>query len=127
MLTRKSAFIVTFFLVLVFFAVIPFLALAQQLENPFGGQTFGQSLIGFVTFILENIVLPIGAVIAVFFLVFAGFLFVTARGDEERLRLAKKTLLWTVVGVAVLLGSVAISTGIQETICQIAPGTPLCQ
>jgi predicted transporter len=84
-------------------------------------------LIGFIEFILNNIVLPIGATVAVFFLVFAGFLFVTARGDEERLRLAKKTFLWTSVGIAVLLGSVAIANGIQATVCQIAPGTPGCQ
>jgi hypothetical protein len=97
------------------------------LANPFGGASFSTSLIGFITFILNNIVLPIGAVIAVFFLVFSGFLFVTARGDEERLRLAKKSFLWTVVGIAVLLGSVAIAEGIQATLCQIAPNTPLCQ
>ena len=85
------------------------------------------TIVSFLNFILNNIVLPIGAVIAVLFLVYAGFLFVTARGSEEQLEHAKKTLLWTVIGIAILFGSTVIATGIQNTICQIAPNIPsLC-
>jgi hypothetical protein len=116
---------ITFLVMGVFFS-LPALAVGQesgQVQNPFGG---ANTLIGFIEFILNNIVLPIGAVIAVLFLVFSGFLFVTARGEEEKLKLAKKTFLWTVVGIAVLLGSVAIANAIQATLCQIAPGTPGC-
>ena len=82
------------------------------------------TIVSFLNFILEKIVLPIGAVIAVLFLVYAGFLFVTARGSEEQLEHAKKTLLWTVIGIAILFGSLAISNGIKNTICQIAPNIP---
>lgn len=78
-----------------------------------------KNLADFVNFILENIVLPIGSIIAVFFLIYAGFLFVTARGSEEKLTTAKNTFLWTVIGIAILLGAVVISNGIKNTICQI--------
>lgn len=89
-----------------------------SLQSPFKSE-IGTSILSFIKFILEKIVLPIGAVVATVFLVYAGFLFVTAQGNEEKLKTAKRTFLWTVVGVLVLLGSVVIAEGIKNTICQI--------
>jgi len=45
---------------------------------------------------------------AVLMLVWAGFQFATAQGNEEKLSRAKKNLLWTVAGIAVILASQAI-------------------
>ena len=96
-----------------------------KLENPLK-ENF-TSLPDFINFVLEKIVLPIGAVIAVFFIIFSGFLFVTAQGNEEKLAKAKTAFLWTAVGVLVLLGSIVISKGIAETICKIGNVPGLCE
>ncbi|MEK7090471.1 MAG: hypothetical protein AAB930_02705 [Patescibacteria group bacterium] len=41
----------------------------------------------------------------VIFLVIAGFMFVTARGNEEQLTKAKAMLFWTIIGAAVIVGA----------------------
>ena len=77
------------------------------------------TITGFLNLIIQNIVLPIGAVVVVIMIIYTGFLFVTARGNEEQLTQAKTAFLWTIVGAAVLLGSLAISTAISGTLCQV--------
>lgn len=77
------------------------------------------SLEDFIKAILNDIVLPIGAVVVVIFIIYSGFLFVTAQGNETKLEKAKSTFLWTVIGAAVLLGSWAVSQVIKTTIDQL--------
>jgi len=96
-----------------------------QIQNPLGDDV--GSLTDLVKVILSNIVLPLGAVIVTFFLIYSGFLFVTAQGSEEKLSRAKVTFTWTVIGAAILLGSWAIAQAIKGTLCEVAPKTPgLC-
>ena len=119
-----------FFLTFLF----PLLAFAQpgetdcppgKLCNPLKG-TDVDTLGEFLRIVLDNIVLPIGSIIVVLAIIYTGFLFVTARGNEAQLETAKKSLLYVVIGAAILLGSVAISALIGGTICEIAPGLPDC-
>jgi len=49
-------------------------------------------------------------------LVYVGYLFVTARGNDTKLTTAKSALLWTVVGALILLGAEAIALAIQATV-----------
>lgn len=93
----------------------------SSFPNPFGNKANTDSLYGFVYFVLEKIVLPIGAVVVVFFVIYAGYLFVTAGGSEDKLDKAKHTLLAVVIGAAILLGSWTIATAIKGTLCEIAP------
>ncbi len=98
-----------------------------QFPNPFDGRDGTDSIGGFVAFALEKIVLPIGAVIVVFFVIYSGYLFVTANGSEDKLDKAKHTFLGVVIGAAILLGSVTIAAAIKGTLCEIAPSIPgLC-
>ncbi|HUY62758.1 MAG TPA: hypothetical protein VMV50_03150 [Candidatus Paceibacterota bacterium] len=63
-----------------------------------------------------QLVIRIGAVVVVVMLVYVGFLFVTAQGNESKLSRAKQALLWTIVGALILLGAEAIAQGIQATV-----------
>lgn len=84
------------------------------LDNPFGGA--GNSLKDLFVTILNNIVLPIGGVIAVLSFVYSGFLYVMAQGDEKKISTAHNALLYTAVGTAVLLGASAIAKVVENTI-----------
>lgn len=66
--------------------------------------------------IIDNIILPIGGVLAVLSFIYAGFLYVTAQGNDTKLKTAHKALLYTSVGTAVLLGSWVIAKVIENTI-----------
>lgn len=68
---------------------------------------------------LIDVAIAIGSVLAIIFLIYAGFLFVTAQGNEEKLRKAKSAFLWTVIGIAVLLGAKVIQAVIAGTVASL--------
>ncbi len=72
-------------------------------------------------FFLEivNVVIQYGALLIVLFIVFAGFKFVTAQGNSEKVSDARKMLTWIVVGAFVLLGVYVIRAAICGTIGQL--------
>ena len=91
------------------------------LENPFSGS---DSLFELLKTIINNILLPIGGVLAVLAFIYSGFLYVTAQGNESKLATAHKALLYTSIGTAVLLGSWVLANVICNTIGQL--GGPMC-
>ena len=88
----------------------------NEIENPLGEGN--DDLFAFIETIID-VVLRLGAVVAVLAIIYAGFLFVTARGDEKQLETAKKVLLYTVIGMAILLGARALSTIIINTVTSV--------
>ncbi len=69
----------------------------------------------FIAQVLKEVA-KIGAVICVFFIIYSGFLFVTARGNPEKLTTAKSALAYTLIGAAILLGAGLLATIIENTI-----------
>ncbi len=58
---------------------------------------------------IVSLVEELGIAIAPIFLIYAGFLFVSAQGDPKKLETAKSTFWWTIVGTALLVGGAAIA------------------
>lgn len=85
-----------------------------KLDNPISVGSFPE----FIALLLK-IAVQIGFPIAVLFIIYSGFLFVKAQGNETELTKAKKALTWTIIGTAVLLGASVISYAIQNTINQL--------
>ena len=92
-----------------------------KIPNPFQG---GDSLYALLKTIIEKILMPIGGVLAVLAFIYSGFMYVTAQGNEEKIKKAHSALLTTAIGTAVLLGSWALASVICETIGQL--GGPVC-
>lgn len=86
------------------------------LQNPLGGVSDFQSLLNLV---LTKIVIPLGAILCALVIIYSGFLFVTARGEEGKIETAKKTFFYAVIGTLVLLGAATIAGIIQSTIKQV--------
>ena len=63
-----------------------------------------------------NVVIIISLPIIVFFLIYAGFMYATARGNAEKLQVASRSLLYGIIGAVVILGSVAIMTIVENTV-----------
>ena len=92
------------------------LALAQQrqrvsLPNPLGEgtQTFRDVVVK-----LAQAITYIGIPIAGIFIIYSGFLFVSARGNEEQITKAKSTFFWTMVGTLLIVGAWAIATALSQ-------------
>jgi len=79
--------------------------------NPIKYTTF----MDFVQAILQ-VVLKIGIPVAAMFIIYSGFLFVKAQGNEAELTKAKNAFTYAVIGTAILLGSWLLAKGIESTI-----------
>jgi hypothetical protein len=110
--------VATFGLVLVAPFVFPALAHAAPIEikipNPL--KNTNGTIPDLIAAIIDNIVIPIGGVIAILMVMYAGFLFVTARGDVKKITDAKQAILYACIGAAILLGSKVIAVAIKATI-----------
>ncbi len=72
-------------------------------------------LSGFIKIILEG-ALKLGIPVIALAIIYSGFLFVSARGNSEKLGEAKNSLMYTLIGAALLLGAWAIAKIISETV-----------
>lgn len=90
---------------------------AITLDNPFGET--GGSLTGLLEAIFNDIIFPIGGILAVLAFIYSGFLFVKAQGNESDLKTAKNALLYSAIGTAILLGARVIAEVIGNTVNQL--------
>lgn len=86
----------------------------ERFTNPLNAT----SLSDFIKQALE-VVRDIGFIVAILFIVYAGFLFVTAQGNEEKLKRAKNALTWAIVGTVVILGAWIFAEAIGDTVTQL--------
>jgi type II secretory pathway component PulF len=56
------------------------------------------------------------APVIVAFIIYAGFLFVTAAGEPAKIEKARFVLTWTLIGAAVLLGAKVMEVAVQTTV-----------
>ena len=71
-----------------------------SLSNPLGKVTGICQLLKIVL----NVAILTGVPIGMFFIVFAGFKLIMARGNSEALIRARNNLMWTFIGLAIFLG-----------------------
>lgn len=83
-----------------------------QLKNPLGNST--TDVPGFFQNILQGLVLLLTPVLVIM-VIYSAFLFVSAQGNAEKLDEAKKAMLWTLVGAAIVLGAQGIATIMAHT------------
>lgn len=113
--SKKSFWILASFLMIapVFFARADG---SGTLENPLKGIN---TVPDFIQKIISDIILPIGVPVITFFIIYSGYLFVAARGDAAKLKAAKDTLLYTVIGAAVILGAWILAQAIGQTVKEL--------
>ncbi len=88
------------------------------IRNPIAGV---ENLSQLLYKILE-IIIQIGFPVVVLAIIYCGFLFVRAQGNESKLEEAKQALLYTVIGAAIVLGAFAISQIVESTVAGLGSG-----
>jgi hypothetical protein len=101
-------------------STLPVVVFAQRLTNPLQFETLSE----FIAALLDAVILLAFPFIVLMF-VYAGFLFLTAQGNEQKLKQFKMVLLWTIVGALLVLGARVISDAIQGTVNEIRGALPL--
>lgn len=94
--------------------IIPLIskAVAVKYDNPLKATSFTGLMNDIADFLLLNIAPPIATIMVLW----SAFLFMTSGGNEQKLTLAKKTLMWTVIGVTLLLLAKGIAYTIQKSL-----------
>lgn len=89
---------------------------SERLANPLAGSGI-TSVNGLLVAIL-NIVIVLAMPIIVFFIILAGFKYVTARGNATQTEEATRALTYAIIGGVLVLGAVAISAIIGDVVTQ---------
>jgi len=83
---------------------------SARMPNWLGTDSISGLIANIANFLIQYIAIPL----AVFMMILAGFRFVTAQGNEEKINVAKKNFVWTAVGIGIVLASNMIIIYIQE-------------
>jgi heme/copper-type cytochrome/quinol oxidase subunit 2 len=65
---------------------------------------------------LLNIIMILMVPVIVFFIIYSGFKYVTARGNASQVEEATQSLTYAIIGGVLILGAIAISTIIQNLV-----------
>ena len=103
------------FSILLFSLLIPLFIGAITIENPLEAETFEELIENLFNFIFVVAI----AIVPIMFIV-AAFYFLTSGGDPEKVRTAKRIILWTFIGLIIVL----LGKGIVSIIWQILGGGP---
>ncbi len=90
---------------------------SATLINPLGERTLTEFFLD-----LLQILLIFAVPIIVFFIIYAGFLYVTARGNQEQVTKATRALGYAILGGVIILGAQVILTVIEGTVSALQQG-----
>ena len=86
----------------------------NSLQNPLQFNGIAEFIAGALK-VLVMVALPIISL----FIVYAGFMFVAAQGNTEKLSAARTNFFWVVIGAILILGAWVIATLIGGTVTQL--------
>jgi len=70
--------------------------------------------------LIIDIVIIFAVPVIVFFIIYAGFMYVTARGNENTISKAHMALLYALIGGVLILGARVLITVVQGTVDEVA-------
>jgi len=84
---------------------------AVQIKNPLKVNSIEELLVAIL-----NILIVIAIPIIVFFIIYSGFLYVTARGNPEQIGQASRSLTYAIIGGVLIIGAVAIAEIVKNLV-----------
>ena len=92
------------------------------LTPPIGDGTAGGTDLRTIFMNILDVAQTIMIMVATLYLLYAGFMFVTAKGDPAKLKKAQNALLWGLVGAALILTAEVLALGIGDTVKEVFKG-----
>lgn len=68
--------------------------------------------------IITNFVLPLAGAVIMGMVVYGGFLYITSAGDSQKTEKAKKTLMWAILAVFIIVISYSIVVALNNVVNQ---------
>lgn len=101
---------ILFALVISMLMVAPVFAESLNIPNPLGETSDISTLVSNIIKFFIILAIPITAILVVY----AGYLYITSAGNEEKIKTAQKALIWAIVGFAVVLVASSVPAIIEE-------------
>ncbi|XOB41973.1 MAG: hypothetical protein ACKKMS_01105 [Candidatus Nealsonbacteria bacterium] len=114
----KKIFLLIFIGTLTLLPTSVLMAQIIEIENPLEAESFEDLLNAIVNFIFW-----VAIAIAPIMIMIAAFFFLTAGGDPKRIETAKKIILWTLIGLAIILLAKGLISVLREII-GVSPPSP---
>ena len=86
----------------------------SEFQSPFHGTEL-TDLLSTILSIVMYVLFPV----VVIMVMYTGFLFVTAKGNPQKIQQARTALMWTVIGGLVVLGARAFSLMVESTVTSL--------
>jgi len=96
--------------ILVFSLLLISISFAIDIENPLGETSDIYTLVIKILDFLIVLSIPLSAIL----IVYAGLLYITSAGNAEKIKTAQKTLIWALIGFAIVLIAKGVPAIIQE-------------
>lgn len=106
--------------VLVFSLLLISISSAIDIQNPLGENSDIYTLVMKILNFLIILAIPLSAIL----IVYAGLLYITSAGNAEKIKTAQKTLIWALIGFAIVLIAKAVPAIIQEFLSGSSTTTP---
>ena len=87
-------------LILLIVVLTPLTVEGVTIDNPIEAETFAQLIDAII-----NIIFMLAIAIAPIMFIISGFYFITAVGDMEKINTAKRIILWTLIGLLVVMSA----------------------
>ncbi|NCT01877.1 hypothetical protein GW766_01320 [Candidatus Parcubacteria bacterium] len=84
---------------------------SQAFNNPLSFTSITDMIVA-----IMNVVIVMSIPVIIFFLIYAGFMYVTARGNPEKIQQASSALLYGIIGGVIILASAAIMTIVKNLV-----------
>lgn len=84
---------------------------AVKLVNPLKVTSIEELLVSIL-----NILIVLAIPVIVFFIIYAGFLYVTARGNAQQIEQATRSLTYAIIGGVLIIGAVAIAEIVKNLV-----------
>ena len=107
---KQFIFIIS--LLTIFLIALPVLGQDLVFKNPFKEITTITSLIEAIIKFLKSLAIMVSAIL----IVYAGYLYMTSAGNQQKIETAQKTLIWALVGIGVILIASAITKVIENVL-----------
>ena len=75
--------------------------------------------------LLEVLILIMVPIITIM-IIYAGFMYVSARGNAEQVNKATRALTYAIIGAILVLGSVVLANLVRDAVCQSNPSSGYC-
>jgi TRAP-type C4-dicarboxylate transport system permease small subunit len=111
------------------------LAASAQIPSDYGiketakaaGLPTGQTSVSAVTAGIINTLLGIVGALAVVLIIYAGFLWMTSQGNEEKISTAKKLIAGSVIGLFIIFAAYTIALFVVKQVAKSTGGAPTTQ